>query len=53
VALWAMRRSVIASVRVRVIPVPKEYRVSGVLWYSGRGVVGANDENMPAFGVDC
>lgn len=48
-----MSLSVIGSVRERDIPVPKEYNVFGVLWYSGRGVIGENDENIPPLGVDC
>lgn len=41
------------SARERETPVPNEYRVSGVLWYSGRGVTGAKEETMAALGVDC
>lgn len=48
-----MSRSVIGSVRAREIPDPKEYKVSGVLWYKGRCVTGENGANMPALGVDC
>lgn len=48
-----MSLSVIGSVRERDIPDPKEYNVSGVLWYKGRGGIGENDENVPPLGVDC
>ena len=49
VARWAMSLSVMGSVRVRVTFEPKEYNVSGVLAYRGRGPGEITGENMPGF----